>query len=537
MLTRSGVTRGVACIVAIAAASATTYGQYDPPANYYATATGTGTTLKNQLHNIIDNHFVRSYGDARQALQLLDEDPDDSNRIILIYNGASVIDDWDSGVTWNREHQWPRSLGVDDSGPDNSDLFQLRPCEPSVNSNRGNKPFGSGSSSYWDPIALAPTGVNDRGDCARSMFYMATRYDGSDAGTVDLELVDGFPGANQMGDRTEMLEWHYSDPVNVIERRRNHLVYSIADNPSYYQGNRNPFIDRPEFVWAIWGPAPNDSTLYVSSTVPQNGTSTVDIELRLITGSTVTTQSVTLRKTGANPTTYDVTPSGDFTTPAAGRGQAFVGGTQAGTLELALVGGSLVPGLRAGTVVIDNTDLTSAGTGAGFADGDDTINLTAEVVARSEASFHDLSNQDSLAIDFGMVDVDTGSHELDFTIHNLESASGFTADLDIDSVSCAGDTAAITTDLAPLTGLSAGAGRLFTATLDSADAGVFEVTCTVGVSDENIDGAAPGTPLTLTLTGEVAGLPIPAASTWGLVVFAVLLLIAARIVAPDRRHD
>ncbi len=29
---------------------------YDPPANYYATAVGTGTDLKTQLHNIIKGH-------------------------------------------------------------------------------------------------------------------------------------------------------------------------------------------------------------------------------------------------------------------------------------------------------------------------------------------------------------------------------------------------------------------------------------------------------------------------------------------------
>ena len=60
--------------------------QYDPPAGYYDSATGTSATLKNQLHDIIDNHTERSYENAKSALQILDEDPNNTSNIILIYN-------------------------------------------------------------------------------------------------------------------------------------------------------------------------------------------------------------------------------------------------------------------------------------------------------------------------------------------------------------------------------------------------------------------------------------------------------------------
>jgi len=526
----------VGLFVAVAAARVAV-AQYEPPAGYYSSATGTGTTLENNLHHIIDNHVSRSYDAARQALQLLDQDPNDPTHIILVYNGQSVIGTWDAGVTWNREHQWPRSRGVDTSGPDTSDLFNLRSCNPSLNSSRGNEPYGTGSSSYWDPAALAAPGTNDRGDCSRAMFYMATRYDGSDANTVDLELVDGFPGTNQMGDLAKLLEWHYSDPVNDTERRRNHLIYSSADNPAYYQGNRNPFIDRPEFAWAIWGPYPNDSTIYVGSTVPGDGTSSVDVDLgRVIVGSALSVQNVTLHKIGTAPTTYDVTASGDFATTAAGQGRAFVGGTQSRAITVQPVGGTAIAGVRSGTVTIDNTDLTSGGAGDGSADGNDTINVSAEVVAHAEASFDGSVNEDAASADFGAVDVGTGEHVLAFSIYNLEGDSGFTADLDLDAVNCSGDTDVLTTDLAPTAGIAGGTSQSFTATLDgSAEVGTYEVTCTIAVSDENIPGAQSGTPLTLTLTGEVAGLQVPAASTWGLVTLALFLLIAATVVASRRQ--
>lgn len=234
---------------------------FGPPAGYYDPARPggvflTGLALKNALHNIIDNHIVRSFASARDSLQLLDQDPLDASRVIQMYTGQSVPGVWDNGVTWNREHQWPKGVGVGDTGPDNSELFNLRPADPVVNGARGSLPFGIGAG-FWDPLhPQALPGVNDRGDASRSMFYMAVRYDGSDAGTVDLELVNGLGGGNQLGDLARMLEWHYSDPVDVIELRRNHLIFSSTDNPLYHQGNRNPFIDHPELVRSVFGDPP-----------------------------------------------------------------------------------------------------------------------------------------------------------------------------------------------------------------------------------------------------------------------------------------
>jgi len=46
-----------------------------------------------------------------------------------------------------------------------------------------------------------------------------------------------------------LLVWHQEDSVDAFEQNRNEMVYS-------YQGNRNPFIDHPEYVNKIWGPEP-----------------------------------------------------------------------------------------------------------------------------------------------------------------------------------------------------------------------------------------------------------------------------------------
>jgi len=139
---------------------------YNAPTGYYSAASGTGTTLKNNLKTIISTGYVgRSYGDARYAFAITDQDPNNPNNIRLVYNDASVLHTWDSGVTYSREHLWCVSwLGTGD--PSNSyvgiesDLFELRPINPSINSARSNDPFGSVSSAgsygvngnYWYPV-------------------------------------------------------------------------------------------------------------------------------------------------------------------------------------------------------------------------------------------------------------------------------------------------------------------------------------------------------------------------------------------------
>jgi hypothetical protein len=79
---------------------------------------------------------------------------------------------------------------------------------------------------------------------------MATRYEG-DNGEANLELVsyvnsspDGEP---LYGNLDTLLKWHNQDPVSNWEISRNNKIYY------QYQGNRNPFIDHPEYVGLIWG--------------------------------------------------------------------------------------------------------------------------------------------------------------------------------------------------------------------------------------------------------------------------------------------
>ncbi len=493
----------------------------DPPTTYYNTATGTGNTLKSQLYTTISTGFVgRNYGDARYSFAITDKDPAAAGKIVLAYNRASVSGTWDSGVTFNREHTWPRSLLMTASisntfiGPA-SDAFELRPTNPTVNSNRGNLPYGTlnaaslpafgtvasnnGTGTYYFPSNA------DKGDAARTIFYMATRY--GQGQTNNLSLVNGQPGIYQMGDLASLLRWHYQDEVDTFERTRNQTIYSQALNPQYYQGNRNPYIDRPEFVWAVFGTGANNSQLSVAAPA-SDGSSISTVNLgRVMVGSTLGTQDITLNKTGTTPTTFNVAVSGNATSTLNGPRKAFDYNAQSRTTTVGLAGSTATAGVLSGTVSFDNTDLTSASAGTGSADANDVINVSATVLDPSNASFSSLAASKSLTVDFGIYAAGLNRSTIGFAVHNLASQAGpaLTASLDLDSETNVGDLAAFSANpSATATPILAGTGMNFSADFTAAAIGQYQLVRTIANSDENIPGAQTRTALTLTLTGRVA---------------------------------
>ncbi|HHZ11754.1 MAG TPA: ribonuclease [Acholeplasmataceae bacterium] len=191
---------------------------------------------------------ITSYEELKTFLQDTDEDPNNPDNIILFYCGISIDSDWSN--TWNREHVWPQSLGWFSESGAGADLHHLRPTDPSVNSSRGNKRFGEVEHGYEVKISITNGGGGSgcyanteffeprdevKGDVARIIFYLFTRYPQSDA--YDFEDV---------AESLELLlEWHTIDPVDEFESHRNDVI-------AEYQGNRNPYIDNPEYAYLIW---------------------------------------------------------------------------------------------------------------------------------------------------------------------------------------------------------------------------------------------------------------------------------------------
>jgi len=487
-------------LVAVAPAPADAY---DPPAGFYNAATGQGATLKSQLTTIMSTgHILRTYGDFRFASALFDADPNQPGNILLVYNRASVNAAWDSGITWNREHVWPQSLQSGEASNNTTgslgDHHALRPANPSINTSRGNKPFGNLDSSGTFGAQTGGTyypGDADAGDIARSLFYSDTRYDST--------LTDLSTGL--VGDINTLIHWNYADPPDEFERRRNQTIFSSALNPSFFQNNRNAFIDRPELVWSIYGGGNNDSQLSVAGLANADGSSSTTVELgRVITGSAVpAAQSVDIIKTGADPTYYEVAASGAATSTVNGRFNAFVGGLGINSIQAGLNTSTATAGLKTGTIAIDNIDVSTGGAGQGSADANDTITVNLDVLDHANASFAAGSDQNLLTIDFGTL-TPGGIVNAAFDLVNLESTLGFTADLDLDSVIGAGDTAVFANNLLAFSGLNAGASNGFFASFDTSAPGSFSATFTLNLSDEDIAGATNQV-LTLQLIGEVVG--------------------------------
>jgi endonuclease I len=253
---------------------------YDPPAGYYdGTAELLGSSLQGVLNGKIKGHRVIAYGSSGTvpALRVLDAMPDDSSQVNLIYWGTGRAGSNYGGGTgqWNHEHLWPQSYGVS-SGAGNSDLFELRPCDVSANSERGSKYFQeipNGTVPTHAPLCRKTSVAwmprpEEKGDIARAMFYMAVRYEGGEA-TPDLKLSDTPNAATYtFGRLSDLLAWHREDPVDEAERKRNHLIYTS------YQFNRNPFVDDPDYAELVFRGVPVVRVAAVRAQAVEGGTGT-----------------------------------------------------------------------------------------------------------------------------------------------------------------------------------------------------------------------------------------------------------------------
>ena len=232
--------------------------------DYYHLARGkTGEALKAALHQTIRGHTVVDYADLTSIFTVTDAAPSDPNLVVQFYTGDLTASDF------NREHIWAKSHGGFDAQSQDgySDLHHMRPTRPDVNSARWHLDFDNGGALYSNTPCRIVTDVSweprdaVKGDVARMLFYMAVRYEGADSNMPDLELVEDIPSllgvdgqpnnyqhmsTPRIGRLSTLLQWHITDPPDDWERSRNNIIYQ------QFQGNRNPFIDHPEWVFEIW---------------------------------------------------------------------------------------------------------------------------------------------------------------------------------------------------------------------------------------------------------------------------------------------
>lgn len=243
------------------------------PSGYYNPADGlSGAPLKSALHNIIKDHTVRTYTNLWTDFQSTDKRPD--GKVWDMYSNTNYIfvtnqcvQTGAEGSCYNREHSFPSSW-FGGSAPMYTDLFHLYPVDGNINSVRNNFPYakvgtatltstnGSKRGNCVTPGPYTGTAFEPideyKGDLARMLFYMATRYE---------NVIGNWYAINEYADvilqnnaypvfeswYLSMLgQWHADDPVSSKEIARNEAVFAI-------QGNRNPFIDNPSYVFSIWG--------------------------------------------------------------------------------------------------------------------------------------------------------------------------------------------------------------------------------------------------------------------------------------------
>ena len=248
------------------------------PAGYYSTATGTGYTLKTQLYNIIKGHVDNGYAGLYTTYQTSDVDNfyENDGSVLDMYSEKPTGTDpynYSLGTTqrcgtysvegdcYNREHIIPQST-FGSAAPMVSDAHFITPTDGKVNGQRSNYPHGMVASPTWTSLNGSKLGASTtagysgtvfepidefKGDIARMYFYFATRYET----TVSGYTYAMFNGTSNQVFTTAflnmLLTWNAQDPVNAREIARNNAIFGT-------QNNRNPYIDHPEYVQAIWNP-------------------------------------------------------------------------------------------------------------------------------------------------------------------------------------------------------------------------------------------------------------------------------------------
>jgi endonuclease I len=252
------------------------------PPGYYTPAAGkTGEALQVALYNIIKGHTVVNYTPGVwDAFYTTDVKP--NGKVWDMYSdvpggnppyeyaiGSDQCGIGGGGVEgdcYSREHSFPKSW-FDDVSPMNTDLFHIFPTDQYVNNMHSNYPYavvgtvnkaslngskkGTCATAGYTGTVFEPIDAY-KGDFARAYFYMATRYENVIATWYQYDQY-----ADAVLDRTSfpafktwylnlLLSWNSQDPVSSKEIARNDSIYKI-------QSNRNPYIDHPEYVTAVWG--------------------------------------------------------------------------------------------------------------------------------------------------------------------------------------------------------------------------------------------------------------------------------------------
>lgn len=222
--------------------------------------------LFDALHDLMYATLTQSYSYSSLPKHWAKTDASGKGGAVYIYSDTTRSGD--SILT--REHVWPKSHGTFYESGAGSDLHHLRPEDYNINSDRGNLTFGNVRSelfgyrssslagqevlwydaNYFDRgcKGLVEVADNVKGDVARILLYVYVTYEQPNLTANTAAVGEGnerSDGRKVIESLDTLLDWCRSDPVDEWELRRNDLVQDL-------QGNRNVFIDYPEFAWLLF---------------------------------------------------------------------------------------------------------------------------------------------------------------------------------------------------------------------------------------------------------------------------------------------
>ena len=239
---------------------------------YYASAFGlTGVNLRQALREIVSTANILPYETLHSVFAQTDLRPDGTvwdmysdnpggvRPYVYTLDSCSQCGDYErEGDCYQIGRAWPSSW-FGGGGPMVSDVFMTYPLDGWVNQLRSARPYGevarpttvflngskqgTCSTPGYSEAAFEPIDAT-KGDFARAYFYASTRYFGQDYGWQANPAVTGADLKPWLAEM--LLRWHEDDPVSAKELARNEAAFAL-------QGNRNPFIDHPEWVQEIWG--------------------------------------------------------------------------------------------------------------------------------------------------------------------------------------------------------------------------------------------------------------------------------------------
>lgn len=282
------------------------------------------SALFTELHELMEsNHdYITSYDATKNLFQYTDCQ-NSGGKISSFYSGTGIGPSWNSNE-WNREHVWPNSKG-DKAVNGENDLMMLRPTSTSENSSRGNKAYGTTTTTqYYNPNDEGDGAYDLRGDCARIILYQYVRWECTNTGSK--YNSNGIFGADGVIESKKvLLDWIEQDPVDTWELGRNDAAESIL-------GTRNIFVDYPELAFDLFNEdVPTGYTSPSGGTSVEGGTSGGDSGADDNTGSTpVTPGAEIVFELGANgeATHADGTSATSYTETVDGYTLNITGGTK-----------------------------------------------------------------------------------------------------------------------------------------------------------------------------------------------------------------